>query len=114
MMKEIDKIWKLHSMVEDSAEKEEILQAQQSLSAAFDVLLGIVPRYVLDTANTNTDSNASEGKKTLKEWIDDAEEALKVLNRYGSRYGMEFPIPESKREVAIYVVGYGREIMYSN
>ena len=111
-MKEIDKIMKLYNAIEDTTEEEEILHAQQSLSAAFNALLDCVPGYIRGEVDSN--SQTSKEKKSMKERIDDAEKALKTLNKYGAQYGIEFPLPKSKRDVALYVAGYGREIVFSD
>ena len=98
---EIAKIQNLAEKVQDEEKKKEILSAIQTLSDYFDGMLSGVPAFVM------------EGERRQAHGIDLVKEKLQMLHDIGKEYGVEFPDSSDIRAVKMYIIEFGKEILFS-
>ena len=98
-MKKIDLIMSLYNAA-DKNDKPEISAAIDALNTTFKTLIGFVPAYLANDSKPDADLFAS------------AREALKTLKRHAVAQGVDFPMPEDDRALRLYIIDYGRELLF--
>lgn len=98
-MLEIEKIQKLHKLVQTEDQKNEIKQAEEILENAFRDMIEQTREYLINGSAERIDSA-------------NIAYALSVLKRYGDAYGVEFTECNDKRDTLMYVITYARQIIY--
>lgn len=98
-MLEIEKIQKLHKLVQTEDQKNEIKQAEEILTNTFRNMIGQTREYLINGSAEKIDPTSIAY-------------ALSILKRYGDVYGIEFTEYNDKRDMLMYVITYGRQIIF--
>lgn len=98
-MKKIDLIMSVYN-ASDSADKPEISAAMDALNDTFRALIGFMPAHLL------------RGDRPDADIFDAARNALHTLKRHADALNIDFPLPEDERALRLFVIDYGREVLF--